>query len=67
MCNNEILNKNKSKLIEVKYVNDIKKENFSFIEKIADKNFKVNNYYIFSKKHFYNNNKKIIIPCFLIV
>lgn len=52
VCNNEILSKNKSKLIEVKYVNDIKKEKFSFIEKMAIKNFKVSNYYIFSKGLF---------------
>ncbi|PKL72299.1 hypothetical protein CVV26_02160 [Candidatus Kuenenbacteria bacterium HGW-Kuenenbacteria-1] len=67
VCNNEILNKKKAKLIEVKYVNNIEKENFSFLEKTAIENFKVNNYFIFSKRHFYNKNKKIIIPCFLII
>ncbi|MFH1661791.1 MAG: ATP-binding protein [Candidatus Falkowbacteria bacterium] len=66
ICNNEYLNKREAKLVEVKYINNIKKEDFSFIEKIAKNIFKTSKYYILSKKHFLNNNNKTIIPCFLI-
>ncbi len=66
ICNNEILNKNKSKIIEVKYTNNVIKEKFYFLEKIASEVFKTNKYYIFSKGQFCNDGKKVIIPCFLI-
>ncbi len=66
ICNNEILDKNNSKLIEVKYINNITKEKFSFLEKTALEVFKTKKYYIFSKREFYNDGKKIAIPCFLV-
>jgi len=66
ICNNEILSKDDTKLIEVKYVNNLEREKFLFLEKTAKDIFKTEKYFIFSKKQFNNNNKKIIIPCFLI-
>ena len=40
MCNNEYLNKNKVKLIEVKYVNNLDREKFDFLSNTAEKIFK---------------------------
>lgn len=66
VCNNDFLNKNKSKLIEVKYTNNIKQENFSFLESVAKNIFKTDFYYIFSKNYYSIQKNKAIIPCFLI-
>jgi len=66
ICGNEYLNKQTIKLIEVKYVNDLSKEKFSFLKQVAQNIFKSSPYYIFSKNEFLHNKKEIIIPCFLI-
>jgi len=66
ICNNEIFSKDATKLIEVKYIKDIRKEKFDFIKKTAENVFKTKKYFIFSKKQFYTDGKKTIIPCFLI-
>lgn len=66
VCNNEIFSKQETSLIEVKYVNNIGRENFDFITKTAREIFKAEKYFIFSKKDFNNNEKRLIIPCFLI-
>lgn len=66
VCNNEILNKDNTRLIEVKYVSNMNNEKFDFIKKIANKIFKTDNYFILSKNKYSNNGKEIIIPCYLI-
>lgn len=66
ICNNEILSKQETKLIEVKYVNNLGRENFDFIAKTANEIFKTKKFIVFSKKDFVSNEKKLIIPCFLI-
>lgn len=66
VCNNEVLNKKSAKLIEVKYANDIEKENFSFLANTAKKIFKTDKYFIFSKNQFATDDDKVVIPCFLI-
>ena len=66
ICNNEYLNKNKVKLIEVKYVNNLDREKFDFLSNTAEKIFKTQNYYILSKNKFFYNKNKIVIPCFLL-
>lgn len=67
VCSNEIADKKNAKLIEVKYVNNIGRENFAFIEKTAKNIFKTEVYYIFSKKTFHLGGNKTVIPCFLII
>lgn len=53
------------KLIEVKYKEDISREKFDFIELVAKKK-KIKKYIIFSKKQFAINDKKVILPLFLV-
>ena len=66
VCSNEIYSKEGAKLIEVKYANDIKREDFGFIEKIAKSVFKADRFYVFSKRQFFHDKKKTILPCYLI-
>ncbi|MBI4653193.1 ATP-binding protein [Candidatus Kuenenbacteria bacterium] len=66
VCGNEYLNKQKIKLIEVKYTDNLSKEKFLFLKNTAQNIFKSLPYYIFSKNNFIRDKNKIIIPCFLI-
>ncbi len=66
ICHNEILDKSGAKIIEVKYVNNLKREHFSFLKKVALEIFKAKQYYIFSKNQFFVSQEKIVLPCFLL-
>ncbi|MCK9379304.1 MAG: ATP-binding protein [Candidatus Moranbacteria bacterium] len=59
------LDQKKLKLIEVKYREDMRREKFAFIESVAKKN-KIERYVIFSKKQFFIDREKVILPLFLI-
>ncbi len=66
ICHNEILDKAGAKIIEVKYVNNIKREHFSFLKKVALEIFGAEQYYVFSKNQFFIGREKNILPCFLL-
>lgn len=66
VCNNALLEKTTVSLIEVKYVNTIEKENFSFLYKTAKDIFKVPCCFIYTKNYCRFSDDKIMLPCFLI-
>jgi len=65
VASNDYRNIAEHKLIEVKYVNTIRWDDVKFIEKTAKKIFKTK-YIIYSKNKFKIDERKLIIPCFLI-
>lgn len=66
VAGNNVLNKNSLTLFEVKYINQIKKEDFSFLDKISKKTFKKSPCFIFTKNTFEIQENKVFIPCFLL-
>lgn len=65
VASNDYRNIREHALIEVKYVNNIKWKDIKFAEKIAKKIFKTR-YLVYSKDEFRIDEKKIILPCFLV-
>lgn len=65
VASNDYRNTEGHSLIEVKYVNVIKRNDIKFIDRIAKKAFKTK-YLVYSKKEFRVDKDKLIIPCFLI-
>jgi len=65
VASNDYRNIGAHTLIEVKYTNAIKWNDIKFIDRIAKKIFKTS-YFIYSKNEFRVDEKKLIIPCFLI-
>lgn len=61
----DILDKKSYRLIEVKYSNKLKRNDFRFAKKAA-KIFKKEKYLVYSKNSFGIEKDKIIIPCYLI-
>src|SRR5680860_725121 len=62
---NNLLDQKSLKLIEVKYRENIDREKFDFIELTAKKK-KIEKYVVFSKKQFIIDDKKIVLPLFLV-
>jgi uncharacterized protein len=66
LATEDFLNKSDYRIIEVKYANQIRKSDLSFISKISNSVFKVKKYIVYSKDEFHNDEEKMIIPCYLL-
>lgn len=62
----DFLEKDNLALFEVKYTNQIRREDFYFLEKMSKKVFKKSHCFIFTKDIFEIKENKIFIPCFLL-
>lgn len=63
---NDFRNKADASIIEVKYVNNLKREDISFLDRISKKMFKNNFYFVYSKNCCQIDKNRIILPCFLV-
>lgn len=62
----DFLAKDNLNLFEVKYTNQIKREDFHFLDKISKEVFKKSFYFVFTRNTFEIKENKIFIPCFLL-
>lgn len=65
VASNDYRNSGAQALIEVKYTNEIRRNDIKFIDRIAKKIFKTR-YMVYSKNEFKIDESKLIVPCFLI-
>jgi len=61
---NDYSNKKALSLFEVKYVNQLRRDELKFVAKTAEKFG--NPYFVYAKKDFKIDSEKIILPCFLV-